>query len=394
MKPPFVARQQARATDARGEDAEDEPTAASLACPKCGKICASLQKLERHAEYCSAEARAEAAEAKWGIALSHDPEQEERRAALAAVRQCGSKLESCSAAQQDDEQICLKAIAQTGQALQYASARVRSLRPVALAAVKQNGLALQFASEELRADREVAMAALKQTHRALEFCARALRDDASFTVAALQKGASGSHPATKKEEEKVADKYEHRRRLWRRQPGWHVAAPRVPGDGGGAAVEERSRGTVPSAAVAVADIEQALAAGRAASCERTASWPPSRRRPVCASCGLTTADPTRCTVSLSTPSFATDSSPCWACSGRAVLALILKLPVVSSGGLNFRDRVSVASCCRAWRADVFKARIPQRLATRHAGRKWLQTWYDTFEKCIQKVTTQALPTTT
>ena len=137
----------------------------------------------------------------------------------------------------------------------------------------------------------------------------------------------------------MADTVDHHRRLWRRQPGWHVAAPRVPGEGGESG--DRSRGSAPSDVVTVADIEQALAAGRAASCERAATWPASRRQPLCASCGVTTADPTRCTVSLSTASFGTDPSPCWACSGRAVLALILKLPVVSSGGLNFRDRVSV-----------------------------------------------------
>ena len=187
------------------------------------------------------------------------------------------------------------------------------------------------------------------------------------------------------------------RRLWRRQPGWHVAAAREQPNAGaaasaaaGAAGSGSDLGTAPSAAVALCEIESALACSTAASCEWLAASS-ARAPPTCRSCGSALAAASSCAGpgKMEAPA----AKVCWACSsccsrqqpGLHVLSLILQLPVVSAGGLNYRERVAASYCCKAWRTAVCLARIPPRLATRHAGRKWLQGWNTTFERCVQHV---------
>lgn len=172
-------------------------------------------------------------------------------------------------------------------------------------------------------------------------------------------------------------------RLWRRQSGWHEAAARLKPDSGVSA-SPKTLGTGPSPIVELDDINAALACATAASCNVSSS---ARAQPTCHSCGyaLASSAPDQATSAV------TVCRPCWACCWSCtdgwphVLTLVLRLPVVSSGGLGARDRVAVAACCRAWRSAVFLSRMPPRLATRHAGRKWLQGWYGTFHRCIQGV---------
>ena len=58
---------------------------------------------------------------------------------------------------------------------------------------------------------------------------------------------------------------------------------------------------------------------------------------------------------------------------------------MSSGGLNRYDKAAASGTCTEWRRAVFVSRIPAKLDSKGAGRKWLQGWYHAFERQIAGV---------
>ena len=270
---------------------------------------------------------------------------------LTAVKQCGEALRFASPRLQDSIELCMVAVRQSGAALQYCSPRLRATRAVVLEAVKQNGLALQYASEELRAEHDVALAAVKRNRQALWHCPPEMRDDLSLSTAAVQKWRAP--PQNRRETSKARRRKQQsssdRRVLWRRPAGWHEATE--------AAAAEDGR------APEIGDeIRRALAHSNEVAARRQAP------QPACASCG------------------ARRRRGCWACGGGwEVVSLVLQLPVVSSGGLDAKARASLAATCQLWRRALFASRIPPRMETRHAGRKWLQGWYTSLERVIERI---------
>ena len=76
---------------------------------------------------------------------------------------------------------------------------------------------------------------------------------------------------------------------------------------------------------------------------------------------------------------------CWACgAAAAALGVVLRL-AVSSGGLNRHDKAAVSGTCREWRRVLIVSRIPTKLDSKGAGRKWLQGWYHALERQIAAV---------
>ena len=290
--------------------------------------------------------------------------EEDRAVVLASVQQSGRALCYASAALRDDEGVCLAAVSQSGGSLQHASARMRGTFAVALAAVSQNGASLQFASAAMRAHREVAAAAIRQSGaQALAHCAPELLQQHP-ELASLGKVEQSSVDPTRKqtrarEVQQAAEEVskdggstgegEGERdssRLWERRAGWHDASS--------------------SNDVGVDEIRGALRC-----CSASASAGGSQLA-ACGSCGGSTHLP------------CPPPTACWACG--PALEAVLQL-AVSSGGLNRHAKAVASGTCRDWRRAVFVSRIPGKLDSKGAGRKWLQGWYHAFERQIAGVPT-------
>jgi CxxC motif-containing protein len=109
------------------------------------------------------------------LALKNAPDN--KKIALAAVKQNGKSLKYASKRLKEDIKIVSAAVSKCGLSLKYASKELQNNREIVLAAVSKYGLSLKYASKELQNNRKIVLAAVKINGLALEYVSKQLKND-------------------------------------------------------------------------------------------------------------------------------------------------------------------------------------------------------------------------
>ena len=119
------------------------------------------------------------------LSLLSDRLRDNREVVMAAVRQCGSQLESASERLRDDRDIVAEAIREDHGAIQYASDSLREDKEMALLTLPHG--TLHVLSDRLRDDPETAHAFLEHDWHDLANTSERLQNDIAFVSSALCK---------------------------------------------------------------------------------------------------------------------------------------------------------------------------------------------------------------
>jgi hypothetical protein len=132
----------------------------------------------------------------------------DREVVLEAIKKKGCALQFAHESLKQDRKFILETLEYTCSALPFISEHLKQDRAFFLKLLKKNGLALEHASMDLKKDKEIVMEAIKQNKSALNFAHTNLKEDKGFILAIsknMEQAMLFAHPNLKKDKEFILE---------------------------------------------------------------------------------------------------------------------------------------------------------------------------------------------